>query len=185
MEDSQIVALYWDRNPDAIDQSKRKYEAYCFTVAHNILGNHEDAEECVNDTWFSAWNAMPPHRPDFLRLFLARLTRGISFDRFRRHTARKRGGGKITAVLDELAECLADETDLEDDIIARELADCVRLFIRALPPREGDVFLRRYFFTESIGEIAGRYGLTPGNTAVILSRTRQKLKLHLTKEGYL
>ena len=185
MEDSRIIELYWKRSPDAIMHSKEKYGSYCFAVANHILGNTEDSEECVNDTWFHAWNAMPPHRPDSLRMFFAKITRRVSFDRFKLLSAKKRGGGEIAAVLDELADCIAAETDIEYELIAKELGESIRLFIRSLPARESDIFLRRYFFTEPIERIASRYGLTSNNTAVILSRTRSRLKDHLIKEGYL
>lgn len=185
MEDKWIIELYWKRSSDAIVRSKEKYGSYCFSVANNILGNIEDSEECVNDTWFRAWNAMPPHRPDSLRMFFAKITRRVSFDRFKLLSAKKRGSREIAAVLDELAECIADETDIENELIAKDLGECIRLFVRSLPNREGDIFLRRYFFTEPIEKIACEYGLTANNTAVILSRTRSKLKDHLIKEGYL
>ena len=128
---------------------------------------------------------MPPHRPDVLRMFFAKITRSISFSRFRQSSAKKRGGGSMQAVLDELAEVIADPSDVEDALDAHELSETVRQFIRELPEREGDVFLRRYFFSESMEEIAGAYGITVNNTAVILSRTRKKLRLRLIREGYL
>lgn len=185
MEDAAIVALYWERNQDAIEQSRLKYGAYCMAVSQNILGSPQDAEECVSDTWLRAWNAMPPHRPSALRMFLAKITRNLSFSRFRRLAAQKRGGGTIDAVLDELAGVIADQSSVDDAVDARALGETVRLFIRELPDRERDVFLRRYFFTESIREIAAAYGITENHTAVILNRTRGKLRLHLIREGFL
>lgn len=185
MEDQKIVALYWKRNPQAIHLSREKYGPYCFSIAKNILDNPEDAEECVNDTWLHAWNEMPPHRPNLLRMFLAKITRGVAFNRFKARFAKKRGRGEIVLALDELAECLSDESDLEDMVIARELGESIRKFVRELPVREGDIFSRRYFFTEPIPQIALDYGITVNNTTVILSRTRQKLRAHLAKEGYI
>ena len=185
MEDAAIIALYWERNQEAIEQSRQKYGAYCMTISRSILESREDAEECVSDTWLHAWNAMPPHKPNALRMFFAKLTRNISFSRFRRLNAQKRGGGRMEAVLDELAEVLADRSGVEDALDARELGETIRQFIRALPEREGDVFLRRYFFTETMEEIAGAYGITVNHAAVLLSRTRKKLRLCLMREGYL
>ena len=185
MEDSQIIELYWQKNADAISETANKYGAYCFMIAENILHNTEDSEECVNDTWLHAWNAMPPQRPITLRMFLARITRNLSFDRFRAQTAEKRGGGEIPLVLDELTECLAGGTDVETTYEDKELSACIRRFVRALPERDGNVFVRRYFFTEPVATIAGRYGLTENHVMVILSRARKKLKQKLTKEGYL
>ena len=121
----------------------------------------------------------------FDKNILANWVSAISFSRFRQSSAKKRGGGSMQAVLDELAEVIADPSDVEDALDAHELSETVRKFIRELPEREGDVFLRRYFFSESMEEIAGAYGITVNNTAVILSRTRKKLRLRLIREGYL
>ena len=161
MEDLQIVQLYWDRDQQAIACSKEKYGIYCFTIANHILDNFQDSEECVSDTWLSAWNAMPPHRPQVLRMFFAKITRRLAFNRFK-----------------------ASE-DLDGALVAKELGTCIRNFVEQLPPREGDVFVRRYFFTEPVKEIAQKYGLTENHVSVILNRTRNKLKDHLQKEGYL
>lgn len=185
MEDSRIVELYWQKNADAIKETDRKYGPYCFTIADNILHNKEDSEECVNDTWLNAWNAMPPQKPTKLQLFLAKITRNLAFNLFNSRSAQKRGGGEINLVLDELAECLAGESDVESEYEEKALGECVRLFVRSLPQRDGNVFVRRYFFTESVAEIAKRYDLTTNNVMVILSRTRKKLKGHLIKEGFI
>lgn len=185
MEDSQIVELYWQKNTDAISETSSKYGPYCFTIADNILHNTEDSEECVNDTWLHAWNAMPPQRPRVLRMFLAKITRNLSVNRFLARSAEKRGGGEIPLVLDELENCVAGGTDVEATYEEKELEQCVRRFVRGLPERDGNVFVRRYFFTEPVAAIAKRYGLTENHVMVILSRTRKKLKLKLLKEGYL
>ncbi len=185
MEDSQIIELYWQKNADAISESAEKYGAYCFQVAENILHNTEDSEECVNDTWLRAWNAIPPEKPDALRMFFAKITRNLSFDRLNARNAQKRGGGEISLVLDELGECLGGGTDTEAAYEAKELRQCIRRFVRRLPERDGNVLVRRYFFAESVADIAKRYGLSENNVTVILSRTRKKLKTFLMKEGYL
>ena len=185
MEDSQIIELYWQKNTDAISETSSKYGAYCYTIANNILRNIEDSEECVNDTWLNAWNAMPPQRPNVLRMFLAKITRSLSINRFNAHSAEKRGGGEIILVLDELTDCLAGGTDTEAAYEVKELDECIRCFVRGLPERDGNVFVRRYFFTEPVASIAGQYGLTENNVAVILSRTRKRLRVKLAKEGYL
>ena len=184
MDDSQIVELYWQKNADAISESAKKYGLYCFAIAENILHNTEDSEECVNDTWLHAWNAIPPQRPGVLRPFLAKITRNLSFNRLNIRNAQKRGGGEIALVLDELGECLGG-ADTESAYEAKELRLCVRNFVRSLPEREGNVLVRRYFFAEPVADIAKRYGLSENNVMVILSRTRRKLKAHLLKEGYL
>ena len=185
MEDGQIIELYWQKNADAISETSSKYGAYCYTIADNILHSIEDSEECVNDTWLHAWNAMPPQKPNVLRMFLAKITRSLSVNRFNARSAEKRGGGEMILVLDELADCLAGETNVEAEYEVKELEQCIRRFVRGLPERDGNVFVRRYFFTEPVAAIAKRYGLTESNVTVILSRTRKKLRLKLAKEGYL
>lgn len=185
MEDSQIIELYWQKNADAISETSSKYGAYCYTIANNILHSAEDAEECVNDTWLNAWNAMPPQKPNVLRMFLAKITRSLSINRFNARSAEKRGGGEIILVLDELVDCLAGKISVESEYEVKELEQCIRRFVRGLTERDGNIFVRRYFFTEPVSAIAERYGLTENNIAVILSRTRKKLRLKLAKEGYL
>ena len=184
MDDYKIIGLYWKKDETAIVETSNKYGAYCFAIADNILHNKEDSEECVNDTWLKTWNAIPPQRPTKLQMFLAKITRNLSFNRFHARTAEKRGGGEIFLVLDELAECLASETDVASEYEAKELGQCIRSFVRLLSERDGNIFVRRYFFTESISQIAKKYGLTENNVMVILSRTRKKLKTHLIKEGF-
>lgn len=184
MEDSKIVELYLQKNENAIKETDSKYGAYCFTIADNILHNKEDSEECVNDTWLKTWNAIPPQKPTKLQMFLAKITRNLSFNRYNSRSAEKRGGGEIVFVLDELAECLACESDVASEYEARELGQCVRRFVQELSERDGNVFVRRYFFTEPVAQIARKYGLTENNVMVILSRTRTKLRTHLIKEGF-
>lgn len=185
MDDGRIVELYWQKNADAITESNSKYGAYCFAIANHILRSKEDAEECVNDTWLNAWNAIPPQKPGNLKIFLAKLVRNLSLNRMDARNAKKRGGGEIALVLDELGECLASDSDVEGAYEQKELGESIRRFVRQLPRRDGDVFVRRYFFIEPVDEIAGRYGMTKNHVMVILSRTRKKLKTYLVKEGYL
>ena len=184
MQDSQIIDLYWQRSETAISESDKKYGAYCFQVSHHILADTQDAEECVNDTWLHAWNSMPPQKPNQLRMFLAKITRNLSLDCWRRKTRAKRGGGEMILALEELGECVRGTADVESEIQKRELEQCIRDFLHTLPGRECDVFLRRYFYIETVVEIAQRYGLQQGSVHVILSRARQKLRRYLEKEGY-
>ena len=184
MDDEKIVALYWRRDPQAIVCSRTKYGGYCYSIAHRMLGSSQDAEECLSDTWFQAWNSMPPHRPNVLQMFLAKITRCLACNRYKANRAQKRGGRELTLSLEELAGCLQAETDVEDTLIAGQLAETIRHFVRALPQREADVFVRRYFFTEPIAAIAKRYHLSENHTAVLLSRTRKKLRRQLIEEGY-
>ncbi len=185
MEDSQIIALYWQRDTAAVEETSRKYGSYCFSAAERILQNKQDSEECVNDTWLKAWNAIPPHKPAKLSLFLAKITRNLAFDRYAACSAEKRGGGEIALVLEELAECVPGRCDVARDYEYRELVAAIQKFAVTLPKRECNVFLRRYFYTDTVAEIAGRYGLSQNHVMVMLSRTRKKLRTFLEKEGFL
>lgn len=184
MRDETIIDLYFKRDETAIVESDLKYGAYCRTVADNILHNREDTEECINDTWLRAWNAMPPTRPNVLKLFFARITRNISFDRYKRGMAKKRGGGEIDIALSELEDCIASRSDVEEEIEMRELEATINRFLGTVSEKERNIFIRRYFYVEKVSSIAERYGIRESGVFVILSRTRAKLKKHLTDEGY-
>ena len=184
MEDSRIVQLYWDRDQEAIPATSEKYWSYCGSIARNILGSREDAEECVNDTWLRAWNAMPPHRPTLLSAFLGKITRNLAFDRFSYLRAEKRGGGELPAVLEELGECVSDTGDLEQAVDERELARAIDDFLAAMPAAKRDVFIRRYWYTEPISTIGRRYGMRDGAVSMTLSRLRRKLRVHLQERGF-
>lgn len=184
MEDGNILDLFFDRDERALEETRKKYGGYCFTVANGILGCTEDAEEVVSDTWLRAWDSIPPQRPVFLRLFLGKITRNLAFTRWRNQTAAKRGGGETELVLEELSECIPGRESVDDSLNAKELGKTIRSFLDTLSEREQDIFLRRYFYAEQTPAIAGRYGMKDANVLRILSRTRKKLKDYLTKEGY-
>ena len=135
MEDTKIVQLYWDRDPNAIRASATKYGNYCTSIAKNILGNKEDAEECVNDTYLKAWNAMPPHRPNMLSTFLGKITRNLAFNRYKHNNADKRGGSEISAVLDELSECVSGKDNVEQEIEYKELVKTINSFLDTILSR--------------------------------------------------
>ena len=181
--DHEIIELFWNRDESAIRETAAKYGNYCFTVANGILKNHEDAEECISDTWLSAWNAIPPKRPKVLKLFLAKITRQIAFDKYRFNTAGKRGGGEIEQSLDELAESIPASSGVETELSAEAMRTCINSFLVTLSERDANVFLRRYFYVESVPEIAKRYAMKESNVLLVLSRTRKKLEQHLIKEG--
>ncbi len=185
MTDEQIIACYWRREERAIEETDRKYGAYCLALAQNILQNREDAEECRSDTWLKAWQAIPPKRPGKLGAFLAKITRNLALNRCRARMAEKRGGGETALILEELAECLSDPQGVESECLAKELGERVNQFVRALPDRERGIFLRRYFYAEPVGRVAGRYGITAHHAAVLLSRTRKKLREYLDREEFL
>ncbi len=182
MRDEAIVGLYWNRDERAIEQTDEKYHIYCHTIADRILHSTDDAEECVNDTWLRAWNTMPPQKPSNLRLFLGRITRNLSLDRYRRLHADKRGGGEMPILLEELEECATARDAVFEEIRKKELAEQLNDFLRGLAQRDRTVFLKRYFYAMPIGEIARQLGMTENNVSKLLSRLREKLKLFLGEE---
>ena len=184
MTDEQIVNLYWQKDESALRESENAYGAYCRALAERIV-SAEDARECVNDAYLRAGDAIPPERPAHLRAFLAKLTRNAALDRYRAYSAEKRGGGAADAVLDELSEVVGAGEDAESAVTAKELGAAVNRFVRSLPRREGDVFVRRCFYADTTAEISKRYGMTENNVKVTLSRTRKKLRIYLESEGYL
>lgn len=185
MEDTKIIELYFDRDETAITETDKKYGPYCKTIAYRILRSLPDSEECVNDTWLRAWNTMPPQKPSVLRQFLAKITRNLSLDRYRTDHAQKRGGGELELTMEELSECVSTGGDPATQLELEELKQNIAAFLQTLPERDRNIFLRRYFYVESHQQIARHYLLRPANVRLILSRTRQKLKDFLRKEGLL
>ncbi len=183
MEDIQIVQLYWNRSEQAIQETQVKYGPYCLRIASNIVPTREDAQECVNDTWLAAWNAMPPQRPGVLSTFLGKLTRQISIDRWRRIHASKRGGDTVTLAIEELAGCIPGGEDPEKVVLARELTAAINGFLDTLDPQQRRVFLRRYYYLDGIAAIAQKQGISESKAKSMLHRTRKKLRTYLKKEG--
>ncbi len=184
MDDTKIVQLYWDRNEQAIPATADKYGNYCTSIAKNILGNHEEAEECVNDTYLNAWNSMPPHRPNILSTFLGKITRNLSLNRYKHNTADKRGGGQATVVLDEIAEFVSNTDSVEQEIDRKELVKAIDIFLDRLPADKKNVFVCRYWYFDSISDIASRFGMTENNVSVTLNRLRLKLHNYLLERGF-
>lgn len=183
MEDWQIVELYWQRQSTAISETAAKYGAYCRTVAYNILSSAEDAEECVNDTYMSAWNAMPDKRPERLAPFLGRITRNHALSRMRGRARQKRGGGELSIALEELDECIPSVSDVEREVECRELASAMAAFIDSLPEPERQVFVSRYWYLAPVDEIAEKFGFSRSKTASMLYRCRNRLQKFLQQEG--
>ena len=184
MEDTEIVALYWARDQRAITESEDKYGTYCASIARNILGSPEDTEECVSDTWFRAWNAMPPQRPSLLAPFFGRITRNLAFDRYRSRSAAKRGGAETTLVLEELGDCVSGKEDPEQRLDEKELIADLNVFLRSLPPEKRRLFLRRYFYAEPIYETAKLFCMKENQVAVTLHRLRKQLRDYLLERGH-
>lgn len=183
MNDNEIIDLYWARSERAIAETDTKYGNYLKAVAMRILAVIEDAEESVNDTYLRAWNAMPPDRPSVLRLFLGKITRRLSLNKVREKNAAKRGGGEIPAVLDELAECVPSGQNVENEILAQELAKIIADFTANLPKDERRIFILRVYELMPVKEIAERLSFSESKVKTTLFRTRKKLAEVLNKEG--
>ena len=185
MKDEEIIELYFQRDESAIEQTDLKYGSYCNAIADNILKNKQDSEECVADTYLRTWNVIPPTRPQIFRVLLGKITRNIAFDRYEKNNAKKRGGGNVDEVLDELQECIPDSNNVEQTVLASELSEIIRFFVNSLSEKEALIFVGRYFYTDDISTIAKKVGLTNNNVSVTLSRLRNRLQKTLIKEGYL
>ena len=184
MEDQGIVALFFDRSEQAIVETDKKYGGYCYAIAYNILACREDSEESVSDTYLTAWNTIPPRKPNFLNAFLGKITRHISIDRWRKANAQKRGGKEMILALDELGECVAAQ-GLDAELSQRELVRILNSFLTALPETERNVFLCRYWYLDSIEALVKITGFSQSKVTSMLHRTRGKLRKKLNEEGYL
>ena len=185
MNDEKIIELFQKRDEQAIKECMARYGSYCRTVAAGILADPADVEETVADTWLSAWDAIPPYIPKYLRLFLGRITRNHAISLWRRNNASSRGSGEIVLALEELEECVSSKDTPETAVSAKELEKTIATFLKNEPAARRKVFLRRYFYLEDIPAIAYRYGLSESNVRMMLSRTRQKLRKYLIQEGYI
>ncbi len=183
LDDNLIIDLYWARSESAIGETDKKYGGYLKTIAYNILYSFEDAGEAVNDTYLRAWDSMPPERPNILSAYLGKITRRISLNKRRDQRAEKRGGGEIDLVLDELAESLPSKSSVEEEVDANALGEVLNRFLGELKETERDVFLRRYWYMDSIKDIAGMFGCGESKVKTTLFRTRQKLITVLESEG--
>lgn len=184
MEDNKIVELFFQRSEQAVTETQTKYGNYCYSIAYQILANNEDAEESVNDTYIDAWNSIPPHKPAILSTFLGKITRRISIDRWRIRNAKKRGGGEMPLVLEELAECIAGNNSIEQELEQKRLTEVINTFVLGLPKTEQNVFLCRYWYMDSIDSICRQFGFSESKVKSMLYRTREKLKHVLEKEDF-
>lgn len=185
MDDEKIVELYWSRSESAISETAAKYGNYCYSIAYNILINNEDAEESVSDTYLAAWEAMPPRRPSILASFLGKITRNLSIDRWRSRNRYKRGGGEIILALEELEDCAGDRETVEKAYERKQLALVFNRFLEELPETERRIFLCRYWYMDSICDIANYFSFSNSKVTSMLHRSRGKLRAVLKKEGLL
>ena len=183
MDDSAIIELFFARSEQAIRELDGKYGKTCHRLSYNILYNSQDAEECVNDAYLGAWNAIPPARPNPLLAFLCRIVRNLSLMRYHADRAAKRGGGSYTVALEELEGCLASPQTVEGNMEEQELIRLIEDFLDTLSPENRVLLMRRYWFSDSYGEIAARTGLPEKNVSVRLTRIRKQLRHYFEERG--
>ena len=183
MEDRNIIALYLERNQDAIAETEKKYGRYCYSIAYNILYNVEDAEESVNDALMNAWNSIPPHMPSILSAFMGKLTRYVSLKKWRYARTQKRGGGEIDLVYEELSDCIPGGKSVEEELQEKELAEIIDCFLDELPAAERHIFICRYWYFDDISTISKQFGFSSSKVKSMLYRIRKKLLFRLNEEG--
>ena len=183
MDDRGIIGLFNERSERAVDECRARFGAYLRAVALNVTGSERDAEECENDTYLRAWNAIPPQRPRSLGAFLAKITRNLAINRLRDGNAQRRGGGQVPLALEELGECVSPEGSPEGELDRQAAEEALNRFLDGLPPLQREVFLRRYWYLDSIEDIARRAGWSKSRVTTTLHRLRVRLRAHLIQEG--
>jgi len=178
MDDNAIVDLFWQRSEDALTECANRFGGYCRSIARSILYSDDDANECVNDTWLRAWNAIPPANPSRLKSFLGKIARNLALDRYEAAHAEKRGDGEIEIALEELAEIPAPEKADEG-----EITRVINAFLRSEPPEKADTFVKRYWHLHSVKDLAAEYGYSESKITSLLFRMRGRLKQNLESEG--
>ncbi len=183
MEDQEIIARFFARDEDGLTAARARYEPYCAAVARSLLNDPRDQEECLSDTWLRAWNAIPPQRPRSLGAFLAKITRNLAINRLRDGNAQRRGGGQVPLALEELRECVSPEGSPEGELDRQAAEEALNRFLDGLPPLQREIFLRRYWYLDSIEDIARRAGWSKSRVTTTLHRLRVRLRAHLIQEG--
>lgn len=184
ISDEDIIRLMFERDEQALTEAQGKFNRYLKVISKNITGSEEDAEECVNDAFLKTWESIPPNRPSDLKAYLGKITRNLSLNRYLENHAEKRGGQAFSSVFEELEEFIPDRNDVEEDYLRQELTSEINAFLGTLPLEKRQLFVRRYYFADSIPEIARRFGISENAASVRLNRLREKLKKHLTERGY-
>ena len=185
MDDKTLISLYFNRNEQAIGETQRIFGKYFYTIANNILGSAQDAEECVNDVLMRLWDHIPPAKPENAKAYFTSVARSVANKRYKMNHARKRGSGETEAVLDELYDCCSDSDSVEQQIDRNALSDSINAFLETLNPEHRIIFVLRYWSVYPVDEIADKLGISKSKVTVTLMRTRQKLRKHLELEGFL
>ena len=183
MKDEEIVELFWNRSEEAIQELKKKYEKYCYYIAYGILHNHEDAQECINDAYYQTWDSIPPQKPQMLSTYIGKITRNLALNKWNHYNAKKRGMGEVPLVLEELRECIPNGDEVEGVVDKLFLENLFNTFLGNLTKEKRIIFLRRYWYMCTIGEISKDFGMSQSKVKMTLLRLRNEFKEFLEKEG--
>jgi len=183
MTDPEIINLFFSKSPKALKAVNNKYGKYCFAIAYNILSSREDSDECVNDTFFAAWNAIPPAKPNRLSAYLGRITRNIALNRYKLLHTDKRKGIQTELVLSELSECIPANTDTEQAFNEAYVIHAIEAYLKAQPEIKRNIFIRRYFYMYPVKDIAKAYAYSQSKITSLLFRMREELRSYLEREG--
>lgn len=181
MEDNKIIQLYFERNEDAIAKTSDKYGRYLNVIANNVLNDEEDTKECVNDTYLKAWNVIPPQIPQNFKIFLGRITRNLAIDKYRNNHAKKRYDG-MTVLLSELDECIMDRGLIEEDILAKELAEYINIWLSDLKEKQRVIFVKRFWYGHSVEKIATSLNMRSNSVSVVIKRLKTDLANYLANK---
>jgi RNA polymerase sigma-70 factor (ECF subfamily) len=184
LTDSEIIDLYLKRSENAINETAKQYGSYCQAIAMNILHNKEDSEEVVNDTYMSLWNQIPPELPKIFSAYIGKITRNLSLKKYQTRKAQKRGGDESVLLFSELDMCIPSDCSVENEIDSRNLAQEIDNFLNSIKKNDRNYFVNRYWYAESIPQIAKRFNISESKVKMSLHRTRKKLKIHLEKRGF-
>ena len=182
MEDEKIIGLYWERNEDAIAETSSKYGKLLFRIVSNILLNHEDSEECVNDTYFGLWNTIPKESPSPFSVFACRITRNLALKKYEYSSAAKRNPEAVCS-FEELGDCVSGREYVENEVENRRIEQLIDTFLWQLEEEKRNIFIRRYWYFESIANICKRTGYSQSKVKSILFHMRKKLRDYLESEG--
>ena len=183
INDEKILELFWERSEEALDATMQKYGRILYKIAQNILHHSQDVEECINDTLYKAWDTIPPKRPEFFGAYLAKIARNFSLQRWRAAHTTKRGSGQGNLILEELGETIPYPESTEQSAEYSHTLRAINMYLGKMDPDVRVIFVRRYFFGDSVQDICKRFNAGPSRIKSTLFRARQKLKTHLEQEG--
>ena len=184
LADEDIGALYFDINESAIDETDKKYGKYLYTIAYNIIHDSMDCEECLDDTYISTWNRIPPTRPKILKVFLSKIMRDVAVDRYRKDSAKKRVPSELTVSLEEISECFSFTSSAEEEFLVRQVSIVLNGYLRTLDKRKLCIFICRYYYADSVKDIAKMFRVSETTVFRDLAAVREGIKEKLLEMGY-